>query len=157
MGLIVLVFLIDQWSKGIILEKLSGFVHAKEITPFFDLVLVRNKAVTFGMFGGVTDTLGPWVFIIISLMACMALGMYLWRTTSVLIALCCGLIIGGALGNAFDRLFRGGTVVDFLYFHIGEVSWYVFNLADTAIVGGVMIWIIYSFFSDKKNTGNFEG
>ncbi|QCE32445.1 signal peptidase II [Acetobacteraceae bacterium] len=155
-GLIVLVFIIDQWSKGLILEKLGGFVHDKQITPFFDLVLVRNKAVTFGMLGGVTDQFGPWIFILISLFASVFLGLCLWRAKSPVVALCCGLIIGGALGNAWDRFDRGGTVVDFLYFHIGEVSWYVFNLADTAIVGGVMIWMIYSFLNDRKKS-SIEG
>lgn len=153
MGLIILVFVIDQWSKAQILSKPFLFYGgAKEVTPFFDLVLVRNKAVTFGMFGGLSDTFGPWLFILISLAASIFLALCLWRAKNALVALCCGLIIGGALGNAWDRFYRDGKVIDFLYFHIGPVSWYVFNLADTAIVGGVMIWMIYAFIKERNKS-----
>lgn len=109
------------------------------LLPFFDLVLVWNKGISYGWLAQDTP-LGQWV--LLGLKAVVALFLWGWlaRAENRLTALSLGLIIGGAVGNAIDRLAHG-AVVDFALLHITTASfsfnWYVFNLADVAIVAGV--------------------
>nr|WP_237442527.1 signal peptidase II [Saccharibacter sp. 17.LH.SD] len=143
---LVLVLLADQLSKQWILYGLKlpekGSVA---ILPWLNFTMVWNHAVTFGMFGGHS----PSVFIIVSLMAVIALCVVLIRSRRLLVSLACGGIIGGALGNVIDRL-QYKAVVDFLHFHVAGWSWYVFNIADSAIVCGVGLWILDSFLADRR-------
>ena len=80
----------------------------------------------------------------LSLGATLFLGVWLWRAPRSITTLGLGLIVGGALGNAYDR-FAYGAVADFFHFHIGTFSWYVFNLADIGIVAGVGLLLYESF------------
>jgi signal peptidase II len=84
-----------------------------------------------------------------TLAATALLGVWLWRSRSRIVGFGLGLIVGGALGNAYDRL-AYGFVADFYRFHIGSFSWYVFNLADVAIVAGVALLLYDSIFSTGK-------
>ena len=107
--------------------------------PFFDLVFTRNTGISYGLFQ--TDgTFGHLALLAFKIVAVIALLIWLARTTDRLSAVSLGLIIGGAIGNAIDRL-AYGWVFDFVYFHIRtaqwQFNWYVFNLADVAIVVGV--------------------
>ena len=77
--------------------------------------------------------------------ATLLVAFWLWRAKTRLVALGLGLIVGGALGNASDRLFYG-AVADFYHFHVGSFSWYIFNLADCAIVAGVGLLLYNSLF-----------
>ncbi|QHI94973.1 signal peptidase II [Aristophania vespae] len=144
--IIFLVLLADQVSKYWILYglKLPEKVSVP-VTAWLNFTMVWNHAVTFGMFGGH----GPWIFITISLIAVLALFIVLLRSHRWLVCIACGGIIGGAIGNVIDRL-NYGAVVDFLHFHVGNWSWYVFNIADSAIVCGVGLWIIDSFIADRR-------
>ena len=83
--------------------------------------------------------------------ATLAIGVWLWRTTTALVCVALGLILGGALGNAIDR-FSYGWVADFYYFHVGSFRWYVFNLADVAIVVGVTLLLFESFVLPRRET-----
>ena len=107
--------------------------------PFFDLVLVWNKGISYGLFAQDT-ALGQWALLGFKLVAAVFLWAWLARAESRLMAVCLGLIIGGAVGNAIDRV-AYGAVADFVLLHLttGSFSfkWYVFNLADAAIVAGV--------------------
>jgi signal peptidase II len=109
------------------------------ITPFLDLVLVWNKGISYGLFQQ-EGPLGQWVLLAIKVAAVALLMVWLARAGSRLTAASLGLIIGGAAGNAVDRLVHDG-VADFILFHISTATihfnWYVFNLADAAIVAGV--------------------
>jgi signal peptidase II len=109
------------------------------LTPFFALTLVWNTGISYGLFPQ-DGTAGQWVLFAIKLAAVVMLWIWLARANSRLIAVALGLIIGGALGNAVDRVAHG-AVVDFALFHITtatfQFNWYVFNLADVAIVAGV--------------------
>ena len=109
------------------------------ITPFLDLVLVWNKGISYGLLQQ-EGPLGQWVLLGFKAMAIALLWIWLARTGTRLTALSLGLIIGGAVGNAIDRVPARG-VVDFVLFHITtetiHFNWYVFNLADAAIVAGV--------------------
>lgn len=147
-GFLLLLFVLvaDQASKEWILYGLD--LPAKQsvvIFPWLNFTMVWNHAVTFGMFGGH----GPWVFIIISLLAVCGLFCALLRAKRRMVSLSCGAIIGGAIGNVIDR-WRFGAVVDFLHCHIGSISWYVFNVADSAIVCGVALWVLDSFLAERK-------
>ena len=110
------------------------------LTPFLDLVLTWNTGISYGLFRQ-EGPLGQWALLALKAIAVVLLWIWLSRTTSRLTALSLGLIIGGAVGNAIDRAVYG-AVADFVLFHLTTASfsfrWYVFNLADVAIVAGVI-------------------
>src|SRR5436190_15873663 len=110
------------------------------VAPFFDLVLTWNTGISYGLFRQ-EGRLGQLALLAFELVAVVLLWVWLARTTSRLAALALGLIIGGAIGNAIDRL-AYGAVADFVLLHITTASfsfaWYVFNVADVAIVAGVI-------------------
>jgi signal peptidase II len=109
------------------------------VAPFVDLVLAWNTGISYGLFPQ-ESALGQWVLFAIKVGAVVFLWIWLARAGSKLTAVALGLIIGGAAGNAIDRA-AYGAVVDFVLFHITtegfRFNWYVFNLADAAIVAGV--------------------
>ena len=136
----LLTALVDQASKLWLLYAYDlGSRGRVPILPFFDLVLVWNKGISYGLFAQDT-ALGQWMLLGIKAVAAVFLWAWLSRAESRLTAVCLGLIIGGAVGNAVDR-FAHGAVVDFALLHLTTASfsfnWYVFNLADVAIVAGV--------------------
>ncbi len=108
--------------------------------PFIDIVLVWNTGISYGWFQQ-SGPAGQWALLGVKAIAVVFLWVWLARAGSRLAAVALGLIIGGAVGNAIDRL-AYGAVVDFVFFHITTASWsfrwYVFNLADVAIVAGVV-------------------
>ena len=105
------------------------------LAPVLDLRLVWNTGISYGLLQQQTE-LGGLLLLGGKAIALVLLWVWLARTESKLAALSLGLIIGGAIGNAVDRL-AYGAVADFVHFHVGNFSWYVFNLADAAIVAGV--------------------
>ncbi len=105
------------------------------VAPFADLVLTWNAGISYGWFQQ-EGPLGQWALLVFKAVAVVLLWIWLARVGSRLAAVSLGLIIGGALGNAIDRL-AYGAVADFVLLHAGGFYWYVFNLADTAIVAGV--------------------
>jgi signal peptidase II len=147
----VAVLLLDQATK---LWLLFVFDIARRgavrVTPFFDLVLAWNTGISYGWFQ-TESAAGQAVLLAIKAIAVIVLGVWMARSQTRLAAIALGLIIGGALGNAIDSL-AYGAVVDFALFHVqlGEkdLSWYVFNLADTAIVAGVAALLYDSFFGE---------
>ncbi|HET7887383.1 MAG TPA: signal peptidase II [Bradyrhizobium sp.] len=140
---------LDQASK-FWLVRVFDIAHrgTVKLTPFFDLVLAWNQGISFGWFqnDGLTAQI---VLTAIKAVAVVVLGVWMARSHSLLATLALGLIIGGAIGNGVDRL-AYGAVVDFALFHvrIGEntFNWYVFNLADVAIVAGVAALLYDSFW-----------
>jgi signal peptidase II len=119
------------------------------ITPFLDLVLAWNTGISYGLFSD-TGPLGQWALFALKMIAVVLLALWLARTGSRLSAVALGLIIGGAIGNALDRVIHG-AVMDFVLFHVTTASWsfnwYVFNLADVAIVAGVVGLLYESLFA----------
>jgi signal peptidase II len=105
------------------------------LTPFLEMVLVWNRGISYGLLQQDSPN-GPLILAGLMLVAAISLTVWLSRTDSRLAAIALGLIIGGAIGNAIDRLLYG-AVADFFHFHMGDFSWYVFNIADVAIVAGV--------------------
>ena len=121
------------------------------VTPFFDLVLVWNKGISYGLFQQ-NGPFGQWLLLALTAAAVVLLWIWLARSTSLLMALSLALIIGGAVGNAIDRV-AYGAVADFVLLHLttGSFSfkWYVFNLADAAIVAGVA-GLLYDSFAGRR-------
>jgi signal peptidase II len=120
------------------------------LTPFVNLVLTWNTGISYGLFPQ-ESAFGQWALLAFKAVVVAFLWVWLARTQSRLGAVALGLIIGGAVGNAIDRLHWPG-VMDFVLFHVetGGFSfrWYVFNLADVAIVAGV-IGLLY----DSRRAG----
>ena len=153
-GLLVaaVVCALDQAAK---LWLLFGYDLANKgvvaVLPFIDFVLVWNRGISYGLFQQESET-GQWILFALKLAAVALLWVWLARAASRLTALGLGLIIGGALGNAIDRLLHG-AVVDFVLFHIRTASfsfnWYVFNLADVAIVAGVVGLLYESLIGER--------
>ncbi len=110
-----------------------------KLLPFLDLVLTWNRGISYGLLQQDT-ALGQWALLAFKVVAVALLWIWLARATGRLTAAALGLIIGGALGNGIDRL-TYGAVADFVLFYVNtpdfKFSWYVFNLADAAIVAGV--------------------
>jgi signal peptidase II len=142
---------VDQGSKFWLLWSFElGSRGVVPLTPFLDLVLAWNTGISYGLFPQ-ESPLGRWVLIALKAIAVALLWIWLARASTRLTAVALGLIIGGALGNAFDRLHWPG-VMDFLLFHIAvggvRYNWYVFNLADTAIVAGVIGLLYETLFRE---------
>jgi signal peptidase II len=111
--------------------------------PFVNLIVVWNHGISYGLFQQNTE-LGRWGLIVVSIMAAICLTWWIRRTSAKLLAASLGLIVGGAIGNVIDRL-AYGAVFDFIELHAGSWSWYVFNVADAAIVAGV-VGLLYDSF-----------
>ena len=152
--------LLDQGSKLWLLFVYDlGARGAVALTPFFDLVLVWNLGISYGLFP-TESALGQWVLLLFKLVAVILLWIWMTRVTSRWSALSLGLIIGGAIGNGIDRI-AYGAVADFAHFHITTAtwnfSWYVFNLADVAIVVGVAGLLYESFWGERAVKAPLSG
>jgi len=140
-GVAVLTAAADQALKLWLLRGLDLAAHGTvRLGPFIDLVLVWNPGISYGLFPQV-GPLGQWALLAVKAVAVVLLWIWLSHSASRLSALALGLIIGGAIGNAIDRV-AYGAVADFVLFHITTATWafrwYVFNLADVGIVAGVV-------------------
>jgi len=143
------IFVLDQALKAWIL-----FVFRLperppvRVWPLFDLVMVWNRGISYGLFQQESD-LGRYGLVVLSVVAAVGLGVWLRRSTSALVAVALGLLIGGALGNAVDRALYG-AVADFVLLYWIPVFPYVFNLADSAIVAGVGLLLYDSLVVDGR-------
>lgn len=150
----VLVLLADQASKWAILSLLDLPARGQIVlAPVLNLTMVWNRGVTFGLLTGF-GAWSHWLLTGVALAVVAALGVWLWRAENRVIAAALGAIAGGAIGNIIDRL-RFGAVVDFIDAHAptpwGDIHWYVFNLADAAIVCGVAALVIESRFRPRRH------
>jgi signal peptidase II len=143
------VFLLDQLSKYIVLDVLQmPSRQIVEMLPFFNLVMVWNTGVSFGMLAGKGGQAALWLIIGTSLIVLMLLE-WLRRAEDHKQALAIAAIIGGAVGNIVDRL-RFSAVVDFLDFHLGRYHWPAFNIADSCIFLGVVVLAFGSIFTPRE-------
>jgi signal peptidase II len=143
------VLVLDQVSK-FWLVRVFDIAHrgTVRLTPFFDLVLAWNQGISFGWFQN-DGAVAQIVLMAIKAIAVVVLAVWMARSHTLLATVALGLIIGGAVGNAIDRL-AYGAVVDFALLHVqiggNTFNWYVFNLADVAIVAGVAALLYDSFW-----------
>lgn len=140
----------DQASKEAMIGMLNLPEAPRTVTPFFNLVMVWNHGISFGM---LADD-GEWRRIkLIGLAALITsvMGVWLWQAQRRLTAIALGMVIGGAIGNIIDRI-RYGAVADFLDFHAFGYHWPAFNLADSAICIGVAILLFESMVCGKTSS-----
>lgn len=131
------VMVADQATKFLVLQLVGWQSGAMiRLTPFLDIAIVFNRGVSYGLFPQDSDA-GRWMLTAVKLFAALLFIIWLARTHSRLVAASLGLLAGGALGNAIDRTVHG-AVVDFISLHVAGWNWYVFNLADMAVVAGVL-------------------
>ncbi|MGC8754346.1 MAG: signal peptidase II [Thermosulfidibacteraceae bacterium] len=133
----IIVFLIDRITKTIVVKTLFG--KSVEILPFFSLTFVGNRGIVFGIGSSYRSS---FTFVLASLLA-IAVVLILYRRLKAddkIVHVSLGMIFGGGLGNLFDRLFYG-YVIDFIDLHIGNYHWPAFNVADTFIVIGVLLFL----------------
>jgi signal peptidase II len=140
-----LVFACDQLSKYWVLKIVNLDERQPiQITPFLDLAMAWNRGVSYGLL----TTHMQGLLVALSLAITIMLVIWLAKADKPLTAASYGLLIGGALGNALDRLLHG-AVADFVHLHWGTFSWYIFNIADIAIVAGVAV-LLYEAIVGKK-------
>ena len=152
LGVAAITCLLDQASKLYLLFVFDLAANGPiRLGPFLDFVLIRNTGISYGLFQ-TQGALGQWVLLAFKALAVVFLWVWLARAQGRLVTLSVGLIIGGAVGNAIDRL-AYGWVADFVFFHVSAAErrfdWYVFNLADVAIVAGVIGLLYESVAGDR--------
>jgi signal peptidase II len=155
LALALAILVLDRLSKWWLVEVFDLEAHGRvEVTSFFDLVLVMNKGISYGLLQA--DGLAVQIaIVIIALGICAFLLRWLLRGASKWQTILIGLVIGGALGNSYDRLVYGG-VIDFVSLHAFDFYWYVFNIADIAIVTGAGI-LIYDVLLAPRHASLSEG
>jgi len=143
------VFILDRVSKIWVIESLNlpEVFRIEIFPPYLNFVMAWNRGVNFGLFGSDSD-ITRWVLIALALAICTGLLVWSFRTRGWLLPLAIGLVIGGALGNVWDR-FQYGAVADFLNMSCcGFTNPYAFNIADISIfLGGVALIL---FAGDDK-------
>jgi len=148
---------IDQATKNLLLYGLNfrnlGPLARIDVAPFFNLVMVWNRGVSYGLFPA-SGFLGTLVLTVFSLVAVAVLAWWLKSAERLILGLALGLIIGGALGNVIDRILYG-AVADFFHFYAFGHDWYVFNVADAAISVGVVVLLLDAFIrGESKSVGS---
>ncbi len=146
----IAVAVVDQLAKVGILDYFAAHPEAMQhvvVTGFFNLVLTLNRGISFGIF----NDPHTGEIVLVALAAAIVIGLLAWlrQVRSGLLALAIGFIVGGAAGNAVDRVARG-AVVDFLDFHLGQWHPFAFNLADAAISVGVALLILEGLLGGRS-------
>lgn len=141
------VVLVDQVAKALVLNFLPLHQAVSVIPGFFNLAHVRNPGGAFSFMAGNDSPLRHYLFMVAGVVA-LGLILYFYSqtpTTHRFLKLGLALIFGGAIGNMIDRL-RFNEVVDFLDFHVGTWHWPTFNIADSCVSVGVIIFLLHIVF-----------
>lgn len=154
LALFLPILLLDQLTKWLALRSLDPF-EPVVVAPFFNLVLVWNRGVTFGLFRE-AGAWGPWLLTLAALAIGGFLVYWLRRETRPVARLALWLVLAGAVGNVIDRL-RFAAVVDFLDFHALGYHWPAFNVADSAIVVGAGLILLDSLLLSQRATTSMGG
>ncbi len=144
----LLVVLLDRATKWIVAKDVSLHDGIQVIPGFFRITHIENRGAAFGLFA---DSPAQWkitMLVLFSIVALVVVSALLWRNSHAMTTTGVGLalILGGAIGNLWDRLLNG-RVVDFLLFYIGRYQWPAFNVADSAIVCGAGLLAIEILFA----------
>ncbi len=147
----IIVILLDRWSKQAVAQRIRLYSHIQIIPGFFRLTHTENTGAAFSLFA---DSAAPWkttLLVGFSVVALVVVAYLLWKNEPAQVATGVGLslIMGGAVGNLWDRVARG-RVVDFLLVYVKQYQWPVFNLADSAIVVGAGLLILEILFHKSQ-------
>jgi signal peptidase II len=145
------VVLLDRWTKRLVAARIMMYTHIQVIPGFFRITHTENTGAAFSLFA---DSPSHWktaALIGFSVVAMVVVSILLWRQSHALTmtGIALSLILGGAIGNLWDRV-ASGRVVDFLLFYIKQYEWPVFNLADSAIVVGASLLVLEIVLGDSK-------
>lgn len=144
----LLSLLLDQFSKNwVIIEYGLQSRFIAEVTGFFNLVLVWNRGVSFGLLANHPEYM-PYLLTVIASVLVIFLSIWMWRSKSRFMAISLGLVVGGAIGNIIDRI-RFGAVIDFLDFHWYGMHWPAFNVADSTIFIGVALLLVQTMIEPQ--------
>ena len=150
-GLIVVIVALDQWSKWAIKTSFNLYQSKPIIQDLLHFTYVTNDGMAFGLsFPG-----GKHVLLIMTILLTGFIVGFLWKEKNghPLIKYGLALILSGAIGNLIDRLLYG-KVVDFLDLMIGNFHWYIFNVADSSVTIGMILFIIHSIYIEQKKTND---
>ena len=150
-GLIVVIVALDQWSKWAIKTSFNLYQSKPVIQDLLHFTYVTNDGMAFGLsFPG-----GRHVLLIMTILLTGFIIGFLWKEKNghPLIKYGLALILSGAIGNLIDRLLYG-KVVDFLDLMIGNFHWYIFNIADSSVTIGMILFIIHSIYIEQKKTND---
>lgn len=153
LGLLIatLVVAADQIFKIQMVEYMANHPGGIDVTSFFRLVMVWNSGVSFGMFAGGDTT--RWILVGLSVLISLVLVFMLAKADKKFLGYAFGLILGGAIGNIIDRI-HYGRVADFFDVDLIFMRWPAFNIADMAIVCGVILMLLENLFFDQKSSKN---
>lgn len=138
---------VDQVSKHYLIDLMLRHPGGIEVTSFFNLVMVWNRGVSFGMFAG--DDM-RWILVGVAVIISIVVFFWLRKAANRMLSIGLGLVLGGAIGNITDRI-RFGAVADFFDFDLIFMRWPAFNVADMAIVVGVVVILLENLFQGRKS------
>jgi signal peptidase II len=143
------VLFLDQWTKHIVMDYFDRALLSKELylTSWFNICLVYNRGVSFGFLQNM-HVEGSLALALLAIVAAVAFLVWVVCNPQATVSLSAGLIAGGAVGNAVDRL-SIGAVVDFIDWHVFEYHWPAFNIADTSICIGVAVVFLHTLIHNK--------
>jgi len=153
--LALFVVLLDRWTKRLVAAHIAMYTHIQVIPGFFRITHTENTGAAFSLFA---DSPSHWktaMLISFSVVAMIVVSVLLWKQSRALTmtGIALSLILGGAVGNLWDRV-ASGRVVDFLLFYVKSYQWPVFNLADSAIVVGASLLVLEIISGQPKPTAN---
>ena len=151
--LALFVVLLDRWTKHLAATRVAMYAHIQVIPGFFRLTHTENTGAAFSLFADSPSRWKTALLIGFSVVAMIVVFVLLWKQKRgmTLTGIALSLILGGAIGNLWDRV-ASGRVVDFLLFYVRQYQWPVFNLADSAIVIGASLLVIEILFTRSKNS-----
>jgi signal peptidase II len=151
--LAILVVLLDRWTKRLVAARIAMYSHIQIIPGFFRITHTENTGAAFSLFADSPSHWKTGMLIGFSLIAMVIVSVLLWRQSQALTitGIALSLILGGAVGNLWDRV-ASGRVVDFLLVYVKSYQWPVFNLADSAIVVGACLLVLEILFTHQKTS-----
>jgi len=149
------IVLLDRWSKHLVAARIAMYAQIQVIPGFFRITHTENTGAAFSLFADSPSHWKTGALISFSVIAMVVVSILLWRQarTITLTGMALSLILGGAVGNLWDRV-ASGRVVDFLLFYVNQYQWPVFNLADSAIVVGASLLVLEIVFGQQKHAAN---
>ena len=145
------VVLLDRWTKRLVAAHIAMYAYIQVIPGFFRLTHTENTGAAFSLFADSPSRWKTVILIAFSLVAMVIVSFLLWKQNRVFTTtgIALSLILGGAVGNLWDRL-ASGRVVDFLLVYVKQYQWPVFNLADSAIVIGAALLVLEILFAKPR-------